>query len=102
MPAGVLNVRIFHLSVWIALLTVFVFPGKIPREGAARAEFGFPFTFLTEYRLRPSDSEWFIHNLSINLLSYFLNVMIIYAILHGLWLLKRKWTEGTRGTDHEC
>ncbi|WP_339265750.1 hypothetical protein NYE54_20310 [Paenibacillus sp. FSL K6-1330] len=84
--------RILNISAWLALLTILVFPGKIWAEGEStpRIEYGFPFRFFIKYYPDHMDSSpWFIKGVHIQLLLYFLNVMVIYWIIRMLLSLGR-------------
>ncbi|MNO48745.1 hypothetical protein D3C76_390850 [compost metagenome] len=79
-----INKRILNISFWVALLTILFIPGNSPAEGANRTEYGFPMRFFTQYHHVPKENKWFIQGISIELISYFLNVAFIYALLLGV------------------
>ncbi|MMZ59107.1 RNA pyrophosphohydrolase [compost metagenome] len=84
------RIIIFNISFWLALLTILLIPGKIPTEGASRTEYGFPFRFLRQYHTNPVN-EWFIQGVNIQLLYYFLDVFIIYGLIHAGLNLWNRW-----------
>ncbi|MCM3133499.1 hypothetical protein M3629_11885 [Paenibacillus polysaccharolyticus] len=87
--------RIFNLSAWLAALAVLIIPGTLHTEGGPlRTEYGFPLRFLTDYHISNSNgSIWFISDMHINLLVYFVNVLFIYAGIHVIVYLKKRLTK---------
>ncbi|MCP1132367.1 hypothetical protein NKT34_03635 [Paenibacillus polysaccharolyticus] len=86
--------KIFNLSAWLAVLAVFFIPGTLNNDNEPlRTEYGFPLRFLTDYHVSNSNgSIWFISNMHINLLVYFVNVLFIYAGIHVIVYIKKRLT----------
>jgi hypothetical protein len=85
-----INKRILNLSAWLALITIILTPGKVATEGALRTDYGYPFRFFTQFHNGADGDIWFIRGVSIELLYYFFNVLIIYGLVHVLIYLKDK------------
>ena len=93
-----IDLRVFNYSLWFSLLTILIFPGRIKTEGRALIEYGFPFGFFVPSR----HDIWFIRGVSIDLLKYFLNAIIIYALL--IWIRKifrRVFYPGIKAEDED-
>ncbi|MGQ8872555.1 hypothetical protein [Paenibacillus sp. TSA_86.1] len=86
--------KILNLSFWLAALAVLFIPGTLHTENVPlRTEYGFPLRFLTDYHISNSEgSIWFISDMHINLLVYFVNVLFIYAGIHVLVYIKKRLT----------
>jgi len=80
------NKMILNISLWLALLAILFIPGNVPATGAERIEYGFPLRFFIQYE----QNSWFIKGVSIDLFSYFVNVVIIYAVIFGLQYINNK------------
>jgi len=79
-----INKRLINLSAWVALFTILIFPGEVFTEGTNRTEYGYPFVFFTQFKNEAESTRWFIKGISISLLPYLANMVIIYLILLGL------------------
>jgi|GEM_PF-1646786 hypothetical protein len=91
--------RILNLSAWLAVLAVFLIPGTLNNNNETlRTEYGFPLRFLTDYHVSNSNgSTWFISDMYINLLVYFVNVLLIYAGIHVIVYFKKRLTQNSVG-----
>lgn len=85
-----INKRILNLSTWLALITLLLIPGKFQTEGVQRIEFGFPIRFFTTYHNETNESLWFASTVSIKLLYFFINILIIYVVIHVILQIKNK------------
>ncbi|WP_145332591.1 hypothetical protein [Paenibacillus xylanexedens] len=90
-----IHIKIFNLSAWLAVLAVFFLPGTLNNDNKIlRTEYGFPLRFLTDYHTsNSSGSTWFISDMHINLLVYFVNVLFIYAGIHVIVYIKKRLTK---------
>ncbi len=77
---------ILNISLWLAVLAILFIPGNAPTEGADRIKYGFPLRFFIQYQ----QNSWFIKGVSIDLFGYFVNVVIIYAVISGLQYINNK------------
>jgi hypothetical protein len=82
-----LNMKYMTLSLLICILIPSVIPSRFFIEGMGRYKFGFPFSYISIYQHEPN-SMWLGNNfftgnsgLSINPLTFVLNVIIIYLIM---------------------
>lgn len=92
-----INYRILNLSAWLAMLAVVFIPGTAYTEGPPRTEYGFPFRFYTEYHHHsPPDTIWFLSGVSIQVLSYLFNVLLIYAAIHVFHYIKKRLTRSEK------
>lgn|GEM_PF-2315760 len=78
------DVKILGFSLWLSLLTILIFPGS--STGTIGMKYGFPVSFFTFYH----EDRWLIRGVSINLLGYFINVLIIYFIVFGIIIVIKK------------
>ncbi|SHG45775.1 hypothetical protein [Ornithinibacillus halophilus] len=79
-----LNKKLLGFSVILCILITTVVPSSYSSEGMGKYVFGFPFNNITFYQKEPT-SMWFATNfftgnngLSINPLSFLLNIFIFY------------------------
>lgn len=82
------DVKILGFSLWLSLLTILIFPGS--STGTIGMKYGFPVSFFTFYH----EDKWFIRGVNINLLGYFINVLIIYFIVLGIVIVIKKLFSG--------
>ncbi|RJX39889.1 hypothetical protein D3P09_10895 [Paenibacillus pinisoli] len=71
-----INTRVFNASAWLVIILAYVYPFRTVKDGWI--EVGFPIRFLTIY------SNWrtnLLASLSLNLLSLFLNMVIVYLLI---------------------
>lgn len=69
------NTKVLNYSLWISLITMLIFPGS--PEGVKGIKYGFPISFITYYH----QDRWLIRGVNLNILNYFINTLIIYALL---------------------
>lgn len=81
-----INKRILNYSLWLSLLTILIFPGNLFTEDTKGMRYGFPFPFLIHYH----QDHWFIRGVSINILYYLIDIIIIYFIIIGLREIYRR------------
>ncbi|NFH70157.1 hypothetical protein FDC35_12320 [Clostridium botulinum] len=94
----------FKLSIMIALITTFIIPSTITKDGSIiEYLFGFPFGYLYIYQLSESNLNLFVNlfngnkGMNINVFELFINVVIIYFLL----LLIKKIYINIRGTKSQ-
>lgn len=82
-----LNKNYLALSLIVCIFIPFIIPSKFFIEGMGRYKFGFPVPYISIYQHEP-ESMWLGSNffngnagISIDPLTFVLNVMIIYLIL---------------------
>ncbi|GAB6931114.1 hypothetical protein JCM10914A_50970 [Paenibacillus sp. JCM 10914] len=92
--------RTLHVSLWLALSTILMFPGT-HESGPERAEYGFPLRFFTDYMMNSSHEStiWYIQGMNFQVGNYFLNVVLIYSVIRIAIFIKNKWF--TKRADHE-
>ncbi len=84
------NNRIFNFSAWLALLTLIFFPGKVITEVVTRTEYGYPIRFFVRYHeYEITDSKWFANSISLQILYYFIDVLIIYCVICLILFIKQ-------------
>ncbi|GAS83447.1 unknown protein [Paenibacillus amylolyticus] len=86
--------RILNLSAWLAVLAILCIPGTLHTEdGPLRTEYGFPIRFFTDYHYANSEGTiWFISGISLNVLLYLFNVLLIYTGIHVILYIKKRLT----------
>jgi len=90
------NKSVLHISACLALLTIFLLPGKTIMNGAApRSEYGFPIRFYIQYHNQTNGSDWLIKSVSIQILFYLMDTVIIYSIILGLLFLIKRLRSGS-------
>ncbi|GIP29390.1 hypothetical protein J23TS9_45200 [Paenibacillus sp. J23TS9] len=85
-----INKEIFNLSAWLALLTIFIIPGKVSIVGIQMTQYGYPFRFISLFNTSTHMDKWLIKDINVLLLYYFFDVIIIYWIILGVMFIKNK------------
>ncbi len=82
--------KTFYCSLIITILTAIALPYSY--NMGHKYEFGYPFAFLTIYDNAPPISEVkiLLMRISIDLLMFVINVMLIYVVLYSISLLYMK------------
>lgn len=86
-----INIKVINISSWIAALSIFLFPGKlISHNSNSSSEYGFPIKFLTIHPEALKSNQWLITNVSIQLLYFFIDVVLFYCLISILLHLNAK------------
>lgn len=96
-----LNWKRLNAAAWLTVFSVFITPGKvILGQLPFQVTYGFPIRFVTQYRFEDTVEMNFMHNLSIDLGGFLVNILILYGMLYlctrisiGYKYLKQKYRQ---------